>query len=106
MPWEQRGDKRYFYRCGRRNGRSCRVYVGTGPVAELAAAIDDLARLKRESERRDLHAEQARLAGVERLLHELGQGIELLSHGALIAAGFHRHARGVWRLRRVGEPAE
>jgi hypothetical protein len=105
MPWEQRGDKRYLYRCGRRNGRSCRVYVGTGPAAELAAAIDDLARLKRESERRDLQAEQARLTDVERVLRVLSQGADLLSRAALVAAGYHRHARGEWR-RRVGEPAE
>ena len=47
MPWEQRGDRRYYYRTERRLGRAARRYVGSGDVAELAAAADELHRLER-----------------------------------------------------------
>jgi len=47
MPWELRGQKRYYYRSERVAGRPVRRYFGSGPAAELQAAADDLRRLRR-----------------------------------------------------------
>ena len=40
MAWQQVGRRRYYYRNRCVQGRSVRRYVGTGPVAELAAATN------------------------------------------------------------------
>ncbi|MBY0232328.1 MAG: hypothetical protein K2W96_23875 [Gemmataceae bacterium] len=50
MPWESRGNQRYFYRSIRLNGRVRTLFLGAGPVAELAAAMDLLAQVE-EAER-------------------------------------------------------
>ena len=54
MVWEQVGSRRYYYRSQWVKGRSVRRYVGTGLVAELAAAADELRKLKRVIAARDL----------------------------------------------------
>ena len=60
MVWEQVGGRRYYYRSQWIAGRSVRRYVGTGPVAEMAAAADDLRKLRRVIADRELKAEQTR----------------------------------------------
>jgi hypothetical protein len=62
MAWVRIGDKRYYYRSRWHGGRCVRVYVGAGAAAELAAAIDDLARVQRQITARGLQEEQDRLA--------------------------------------------
>ena len=50
MGWQQRGEKRYYYRSVWQDGRSVCTYLGAGDVAELAAAADALRRVQREIE--------------------------------------------------------
>jgi hypothetical protein len=103
MPWDKRGDKRYFYTAERVNGRPVRRYVGTGPAAELAAAADDLLRVERAAAAREHRDEQARHEEADAPLRELCQLSDLLARAALLGAGFQQHARGVWRRRRGRE---
>ena len=100
MPWQQQGNKRYYYRSMRVHGRPVRRFVGSGPVAELAAAADDLCRLERAIHARERHAEQERLAAAAAPLLGLCEVTDDLACAALLAAGFHRHDRGAWRRRR------
>jgi len=100
MPWEQRGQKKYFYRTERVRGRAVRRYVGTGAAGEMAAAADGLRRLNREIEARERRAEQARQQEAEAPLLRLCNVTDLLARAALLAADYHRHARGSWRRRR------
>src|SRR5262245_35735372 len=100
MPWEQRRQKRYFYRSERVRGRAVRRYAGTGAVGEVAATADALRRLNREIEARERQAEETRLREAEAPLLGLCAGAELLSRAALAAAGYRRHDRGQWRRRR------
>ncbi len=55
MAWESRPrtDKRYYTRTYRVNGRRVRVYLGAGPIGELARAIDLDRRIAAELARRD-----------------------------------------------------
>jgi len=99
MPWEQRGEKRYYYHNKRVGSRVVRRYLGTGVIAELAATTDDLRRLERIIEIRERHAEQERFAAAAPLL-ELCDCSERLACAALLAAGFHRHDRSRWRRTR------
>ena len=100
MTWEQRGEKSYYYHNKRVGSRVVWRYLGTGAIAELAAAADDLRRLERTIEASARHAEQARLQEAEAPLLELCDCSERLACAALLAAGFHRHDRSRWRRTR------
>ena len=100
MPWDKRGEKRYFYTAERVNGRPVRRYVGTGPAAELAAAADDLCRVERAVERDERKAEQARWESAQAPLLELCRAADLLARATLMLAGFRQHARSTWRRER------
>ena len=100
MAWERVGSRSYYYRKVWRDGRCVRVYVGAGAAAELAAATDDIARVQRQMAARALQEEQDRLAAAAAPLQQLCDASDVLSRAALLAAGFHQHARGLWRRRR------
>ena len=97
MAWHQVGCRRYYYRNQNVAGRSVRRYVGTGPVAELAAAADDLRKLKRVIAARERKAEQAHHCEAGTPLRALCGVTDVLSRAALVAAGYHQHDRGAWR---------
>jgi len=100
MSWECRTrGGRYYTRSRRENGRIVREYVGTGAVAELAAEQDRLDRDRRDGERAERYQVLMDLEAAEAPIAVLHDDVELLAHGALLAAGFHQH-RGQWRRRR------
>jgi hypothetical protein len=101
MPWDQRGQKRYYYRKSRRNGHSVRIYCGTGEIAELAATADVLLQVQREMDARKWKQEQERRAAAEALLEEVNKQADLLVRAAFLTAGFRQHDRGPWRRKRV-----
>ena len=96
MAWEARGGGRYYYKVSRDGGRVRRLYLGNGPVAELAAQDAELRRAERQARARS----QARLEAAEAASQELAELTDLLAQVALVAAGYHRHDRGTWRRRR------
>ena len=102
MGWESRGScrSRYYTRSKRANGRVVREYVGTGPVAELAAAADALRRADRRAAAEARRAEEASWREALAPLLELGHVADLLARAALLAAGYRQHARSSWRMRR------
>jgi hypothetical protein len=97
MAWHRVGLRRYYYRNQNVAGRSVRRYVGTGPVAELVAAADDLRKLKRAIEARERKAEQARWQTTQSPLLNLCTGANLLTKATLLCAGYSQHARSSWR---------
>ena len=100
VSWETRArGGRYYVRSRREDGRIVREYVGTGAVAELAAQQDRLDRERRAGEREEQRHVQHELATAESPIAVLHDDVELLAHGALLAAGYHQH-RGQWRRRR------
>lgn len=105
MAWETRRDRgRYYTRSRREGGRVVREYVGCGVVGERAAALDAERRAERESERAAIRAEWERARAAEAELVNLHRAVDLLTRGALLAAGFERHKRQ-WRKRR-DDPSE
>ena len=103
MAWQQVGRRRYYYRNRCVQGRSVRRYVGTGPVAELAAVADDLRRLERAIAARERQAEQARRHQAEAPLAALCRLTDFLTRATFVTAGYHQHDRGAWRRRRDTE---
>jgi hypothetical protein len=104
MSWETRkGSGRYYTRTERtKNGKYSRQYIGTGPAAELAAALDELLRAERTAHAEARKAEQAKWQGAQRALAAAATITDLLVRAALLASGYHQHARGEWRRRKDG----
>ena len=101
MAWEQRERGGLYYTRSRKvDGRVVREYIGTGPLAELAAEADARERRRREEEAEAWREERERMEALEAPIEELCEAAELLSEAALYAAGYHRHNRGEWRKRR------
>lgn len=99
MAWETRGDRgRYYTRSRREGGRVVREYVGGGVVGERAAALDAARRAERKAERVAIRAERERVQALDADLMGLHRAVDLLTRGALMAAGFERHKRQ-WRKR-------
>ena len=106
MTWEQRGQKRYFYRNQWQNGRSVRTYWGTGAIAELAATADAIRRVQREMDARQWRQELERREAAEALLIQLCDQTDLLVRATLVVAGYHQHDRGAWRRTRERKPPD
>jgi hypothetical protein len=77
-----------------------REYVGTGPLAELAAELDAEERWQREEQRQAWRDERERMVTLEAPIEELCEASEILAQSALVAAGYRQHNRGEWRKRR------
>src|SRR5262245_5730839 len=100
MAWERRKSRVYFYRRRRIGGRRVRLYVGRGPLAEVAAAVE-AARRRADALGRRLHEQQAqRWADADAALGELSRLSEMLLRAALRRLGYHQHHRGEWRRSR------
>ena len=99
MGWEVRGRCRFYTRSKKVAGRVVREYVGTGAVAEIAAAADALRRADRRAASEARRAEQDRWREALAPLLELSRVADLMARAALLAGGYHRHAR-TWRKRR------
>lgn len=106
MAWEtrQRGG-RYYRRSFRINGRVRNEYLGTGPVAELAALADQERRDRQAAADRLTRAAEAEAEAIDREVATYCRAVDQLTAEILTAAGFHRPKRGAWR-RKVGSKRE
>ena len=94
VAWEERGGYRYYYRSVRRGARVVKEYVGTGPVAEATAQLDEENRRKRDEEAKAWEEERRRMEALEAPIEELCDAAETLARAALLAAGYRQHNRG------------
>ena len=98
MGWEERErGGRYYTRSRKVDGRVIREYVGSGPVAEMAAQADARERERREEEARAWREEREDLDALDARTRDLDELAELLTRAALLAAGYRQHERGEWR---------
>jgi hypothetical protein len=100
MPWVQRKSKRYYYRSFRERGRVRTVYVGTGEVAEHAAAEDRARRAARAAEQAGLRAARQSFDGVDGVIDRAARATDAIARANLMFTGFYRQERGRWRKRR------
>ena len=98
MGWETHGNRRYFYRSVRIDGRTHRVYLSYGAAAEQAAA-EVRARRRREERRQRLCALSEAHADLTAPLDALDGATDLLARASFVTSGFHEHHR-MWRRRR------
>jgi hypothetical protein len=87
VSWEQRnGGGRYYTRSHREGGRE---YVGSGPLAELAALHDKADRQRREEEARAWREERENLDALDVNAGEMCELAEFLTRAALLVAGYN-----------------
>jgi len=102
MAWQKRGKRAYYYHSVRQGGRVRRVYHGTGPTGQLAAAVDALRRAERQAEEAARRAAKDQLDFAGKLTQDLSRGCELLAAATLLVGGYHRPSRHNWRIWRHG----
>lgn len=100
MAWEVRGQGRYYYRKRRTGGRVVSEYVGAGPLAELLAEADALDRAERAEERKAEQRVREEIQTLDRQADEVADLVRALTHGVLLASGYHTHKRQ-WRKSRT-----
>ncbi len=100
MAWEQRSNRRYYYRKRRVGRRVISEYVGSGALAQEATAFRAIACDVRQAGRRRWAAVCALDAQVDRACDL----IQALAQGTLLSTG-HRLHKGQWRnSRRLSRP--
>lgn len=100
MGWEKRGQKRYYVRKKRVNGRVVSEYVGSGEVGRLAELVDEQAREERRQAKERERAQKAQLKQIDDAISQFSDEIKQLVGQVLQANGYHQH-KGQWRKRRM-----
>jgi hypothetical protein len=90
LAWEERSGRRYYYRSVRRSGCVVKEYLGTGPVAEATAQLDEEDRRRRKEAAEAWKEEMRRIEALEGPIKELCDAAETLARAALVAAGYRR----------------
>jgi hypothetical protein len=105
MGWKTINGKRYYYQYVRQGGRTVEKYVGPGQIGQKAeaevAARRAAKKAKKEAEQAQWDRLVADLAGLDQLRADADDRVRT----ALLAAGYHQHARGAWRRKRRVRPA-
>jgi hypothetical protein len=102
MGWETRKrGGRYYTRSRKVGGRVIREYIGAGLGAEATAQLDSFERAERQLQAAAWRKERTRLDAIERDLAAYCTAVGALAREHLTAAGYHQHARGEWRRKRM-----
>jgi hypothetical protein len=106
-PWERRERGGLYYtRSRKEGGRVVREYIGGGVLGELAAQLDAEKRRIRTEEATTWREERKSMEALDKPVEELCRAAEILSRAVFVAAGYHQHNRGEWRMRRGTEGPE
>jgi hypothetical protein len=99
MAWETRRGRKYYYRKVREGNRVRSIYVGADENACLVAEVDAKCRQSYTDE----HAAARRVREfhdqVDDQINQILSITEILTEGALMAAGFHTRKREWRRVR-------
>lgn len=102
MAWERRGNRSYFYRKERINGRVRSVYVGRGEVAVLIDQCERGRLIERKFKEHTIEKHRNKVELIDEAINELSEINHSLVDALFLINGFHRHKRQ-WRKRRNGK---
>jgi hypothetical protein len=89
MGWENRGNKKYYYRKRRVGEKVVSEYIGAGPEAERIAREDQLERQKLKRHRQVRERRRAEFSALDDQLDLLDRSIRTLINAHLLLAGYH-----------------
>lgn len=101
MGWVQEGNGLKYYRSVRVGNRVERHYIGSGPIAETAAAADAARREERKQIAQELADMKAQMRSLNALMTTLHDSCKQLLNATMLAAGYHRPNGNPWRKRHV-----
>ena len=101
MGWEKRGNRDYYYRKWRIDGRVVSEYLGRGELAHIAAQLDSLDRQEVQMERESFIKEQDAQRKIEQDIDWLEEHVRAIAKAHLLIASCHTH-KGQWRRKRGG----
>jgi hypothetical protein len=99
MPWDVRGERRYFYHWRRVGGRRTKQYLGSGEAALRVATEIERRRAERTARAQEARYHRQQHTEASAPLEGLTHLTDLLAKGTLIGLGYHQHDR-TWRKRR------
>ena len=99
MAWQQRNGRRYYYRSRREGGRVTHDYFVTGPLAWTVAKMDAGERERQQAQAEAEAALRRLYEEADALVGRLIAASKELVEAVLLADGFYRHQRGLWRRR-------
>lgn len=99
MAREQRRNREYYYRKRRQRRRVVSEYVGAGPLADYAEALDSINRGQEEQRRAEWRAAKLEAEQLDAILGEVEAEIEPVVAALMLATGHHTHKRQ-WRKQR------
>jgi hypothetical protein len=105
MIWKTIRGRKYLYESYRDGGRVRTRYIASGPAADVLWAAQALAdsHERRQVLQARLACEQFRADAAAFSIHAYVERVDVLVQVAMTAAGYHQHARGEWRRRRMSE---
>ncbi len=101
MAWEKRGNRSYFYRKERINGKVKSEYVGSGEVAALLERCEKGRRELKQLEKEKLKRERMKAELIDEQINALSEINQNLVDALFLINGFHQHKRQ-WRKKRNG----
>jgi len=99
MAREQRRNREYYYRKQRQGRKVISEYVGTGLLADYAAALDERKRGQEAQRRAEWQAAKLEAEQLDAILGEVEAEIEPVVVALMLATGHHTHKRQ-WRRKR------
>ena len=101
MGWEtrERGG-RYYVQKRRVGGKVVSEYRGSGPLAELVAALDNAERAEKREARQQARQAWEAVCEEDTAIALFCADVEATFRQEMQAAGYHRPKRGEWRKRR------
>src|SRR5262245_19194020 len=98
--FQNRGGRKLLYLSRRVNGKPKKIYVGTGPLADLLAAELEARKRTRKERAETCASWKAQVGAAEHPLDELCDALDQVAAASLLTLGYHRHDRGPWRKKR------
>jgi hypothetical protein len=101
MAWEtRRNGRRYYYRSVRVGDRVVKEYCGNSIASEAFATLEECDRRRAETRRRCRRSREAEDRKLDAEIAAFDKWCDLLFKAAMLVAGYHRHSRGQWHMRR------
>jgi hypothetical protein len=99
MAWEERGNRKYYYRKAWINGRCVSEYIGAGIVAPLIETQDKWEKKKNKMKRAEMRKLRKRDEALDARINEVFAINRNLVDALFLLNGYHLHKRQ-WRKKR------